>query len=95
MTKSLTNKLYIKMKIFSLRMVNESSLDEYVDEFNKVYDALVTIDKGLSDESKVLLWISSLPKSYEHFVDALLYEKQTISLKKVKLAFGIKKLKDK
>ena len=49
----------------------------------------------LSDESKSLLLISSLPKSYEYFVDALLYGRQTLSLEEVKSTLGTKKLKDK
>ena len=73
MTKSLANRLYIKKKMFSMRMIEGASLDEHIDEFNKVCDELETIDEELSDESKALLLISSLPKSYEHFVDALLY----------------------
>ncbi|KAH9706020.1 Integrase catalytic domain-containing protein [Citrus sinensis] len=64
-------------------------------EFNKVCDELETIDEGLSDESKTLLLISYLPKSYEHFVDALLYGRQTLSPEEVKSALGTKKLKDK
>ncbi|KAH9751241.1 Integrase catalytic domain-containing protein [Citrus sinensis] len=95
MTKSLANRLYIKKKMFSLRMIKEASLDEHIDEFNKVCDELETIDEGLSDESKALLLISSLPKLYEHFVDASLYERQTLSLEEVKSALGTKKLKDK
>ncbi|XP_024043045.1 uncharacterized protein LOC112099805 [Citrus clementina] len=91
----LIKRLYIKKKMFSLRMIEGSSLDEHIDEFNKVGDALETIDEGLSDESKALLLISLLPKSYEHFVDALLYGRQTLSLEEVKSALGTKKLKDK
>lgn len=44
MTKSHANRLYIKKKLFSLRMTEGSSLDEHID-FNKVCDALDTIDK--------------------------------------------------
>ncbi|KAH9770104.1 hypothetical protein KPL71_012259 [Citrus sinensis] len=95
MTKSLANRLYIKMKMFSLKMIEGASLNEHIDEFNKVCDELETINEGLSDESKALLLISSLPKSYEHFVDALLYGRQTFSLEEVKSALGTKKLKDK
>ncbi|KAH9734079.1 hypothetical protein KPL71_017263 [Citrus sinensis] len=76
-------------------MIEGASLNEHIDEFNKVCDELETIDEGLSDERKALLLISSLPKSYEHFVDTLLYEMQTLSLKEVKSALGTKKLKDK
>ena len=76
-------------------MIEGASLNVHIDEFNKVCDELKTIDEGLSDESKALLLISSLPKSYEHFVDALLYGRQTLSLEEVKSALGTKKLKDK
>ncbi|KAH9750945.1 Integrase catalytic domain-containing protein [Citrus sinensis] len=95
MTKSLANRLYIKKKMFSLKMIEEASLNEHVDEFNIVCDELETIDEGLSDDSKALLLISSLPKSYKHFVDTLLYRRQTLSLEEVKSALGTKKLKDK
>ncbi|KAH9679832.1 hypothetical protein KPL71_026291 [Citrus sinensis] len=95
MTKSLANRLYIKRKMFSLKMIEGASLNEHIDEFNKVCDEPETINEGLSDESKALLLISSLPKSYEHFVDALLYGRQTLSLEEVKSALGTKKLKDK
>ncbi|KAH9779695.1 Integrase catalytic domain-containing protein [Citrus sinensis] len=81
--------------MFSLRMIERASLNEHIDEFNKVCDELETIDEGLSDESKALLLISSLPKSYEHFVNALLYGRQTLSLEEVKYALGTTKLKDK
>lgn len=71
MTKSLANRLYIKKKMFSLNMAKSASLDDHIDEFNKLYDDLDTIDKGLSDESKALLLISSLPKSYTYFASNL------------------------
>ncbi|KAH9760208.1 hypothetical protein KPL70_000097 [Citrus sinensis] len=61
MTKSLANRLYIKKKMFSLKMIEGASLNEHIDEFNKVCDELETIDEGLNDESKALLLISSLP----------------------------------
>ncbi|KAH9649072.1 hypothetical protein KPL70_025842 [Citrus sinensis] len=76
-------------------MIEEASLNEHIDEFNKVCDELEIINEGLSDESKALLLISSLPKSYKHFVDTLLYGRQTLSLEEVKSALGTKKLKDK
>ena len=81
--------------MFSLRMIEGASFDEHTNEFNKVCNELETINEGLSDESKALLLISSLLKSYEHFVDALLYRRQALSLEKVKYALGTTKLKDK
>lgn len=41
-------------------------MNTLIDVFNKVCDTLETIDEGLNDESKALLFISSLPKSMEN-----------------------------
>ena len=95
MKKSLANRLYIKKRMFTLKMHEGSSLDEHLDEFNKVCDTLETIDAALEDEDKALLLISSLPKSYEHFIDALMYGRQTLSLDEVKSALSTKKLQGK
>ena len=76
-------------------MLQGSSLDDHLDEFNKVYDTLETIDVALSDEDKVLLLISSLPKSYEHFVDALMFGRQTLTLDEVRSALSTKELQGK
>lgn len=92
MTKSLANMLYIKKKIFTLKMVNGSSLEEHIDEFNKVCDTLETIDEGLNDEGKTLLLISSLPQSYSNFVDALMYGRQILSLYEVKATLNTRGL---
>ena len=95
MTKSLANRLYIKKRMFTMKMVEGSSLDHYIDEFNKVCNTLKSIDEGLNDEGKALLLISSLPKSYEHFVDALMYRRQTLTLDEVKVALNTRELQGK
>ena len=46
MAKSLANRLYIKKRMFTLKMGKGSSLDDHIDEFNKVCDNLETIDEG-------------------------------------------------
>ncbi|KAH9728046.1 hypothetical protein KPL70_008880 [Citrus sinensis] len=95
MTKSLTNRLHIKKRMFSLKMAEGSSLDDHIDEFNRVCDTLETIDESLSDESKALLLVSSLPQSYSNFVDALMYERQTLSLDEVKAVLNTRGLQQK
>ena len=95
MTKSLANRLYIKKMMFTLKMAEGSSLDEHIDEFNKVCDTLETIDEGLNDEGKALLLISSLPPSYSNCVDALVYGRQSLSLDEVKAALNTRGLQDK
>ncbi|KAH9725257.1 hypothetical protein KPL70_007804 [Citrus sinensis] len=93
--KSLANRLYIKMRMFTLKIVEGTSLDDHLDEFNKVCDTLETIDVALDDEDKALLLISPLPKSYGNFVDELMYGRQTLSLDEVKSALNTKELQEK
>ena len=93
--KSFSNRLYIKKRMFTLKMLEGSSLDDHLDEFNKVCDTLETINASFSDEDKTLLLISSLHKSYEHFVDALMYGRRTLTLDEVKSALNTKELQGK
>ena len=93
MTKSLANSLYIKKRMFSLKMVEGSSFEEHIDEFNKVCGTLETIDESLNDECKALLLISSLPQSYSNY--ALMYGKKTLSLDEVKAALNTTCLQEK
>ena len=58
-------------------------------------DTLEIIDESLSDESKALLLVSSLPPSYSNFVDALMYGRQTLSLDEVKAALNTRGLQEK
>ena len=95
MTKSLANRLYIKKRMFTLRMVEGSFLEEHIDEFNKVCDTLETIDAAFDDEGQALLLISSLPTSYENLVDALMYGRQTLTLDEVKSALNTRELQEK
>ncbi|KAH9801561.1 hypothetical protein KPL71_001082 [Citrus sinensis] len=95
MTKSLANRLYIKKRMFTLKMAGGSSLEDRIDEFNQVCDTLEIIDDGLADEGKALLLVSSLPSSYSNFVDALMYGRQTLSLDEVKAALNIRGLQEK
>ena len=95
MKKSLANRLYIKKRMFTLKMTEGSSLDKHIDEFNQVCDTLATIDEALDDEGKALLLVSSLPGSYKNFVDALMYGRQTLSLDEVKSALNTRELQEK
>lgn len=90
MTKSLLNKLYIKKRTLTLKMAEGSSLEEYIDEFNKVCDTFETIDKG-----KALFLVSSLPLSYSNFIDTLIYSRQTLSSYEVKASSNTKGLQKK
>ncbi|KAH9753276.1 hypothetical protein KPL71_015010 [Citrus sinensis] len=91
--KSLAKRLYMKMRLYTFSMKDGVAMKDHVDEFNKLILDLENVNIILEDENGALILLSSLPESNEHFVDTLLYGRQTLSLKDVKDALESKALK--
>nr|GEV27032.1 retrovirus-related Pol polyprotein from transposon TNT 1-94 [Tanacetum cinerariifolium] len=53
---------------------------EHIDEFNKIVLDLANIKVKFEDEDLALLLLTSLPASYEHFVDTFLYGREALTL---------------
>ena len=84
MTKSLANRLCLKQQLYSFKLTKSRSITEQLADFNKILDDLENIEVKHDDEDKALLLLNALPKSFEHFKDALLYRRdQTITLEEV------------
>src|SRR5205809_7082755 len=66
---------------------------QHRDVFNSIIMDLGNIDIKVESKDQVLIVLSSLPASYETFVDTLLYGKDTISLDDVSSELKSKKLK--
>nr|GEU65179.1 retrovirus-related Pol polyprotein from transposon TNT 1-94 [Tanacetum cinerariifolium] len=80
MTKSLANKFYLKKKLYTFYMPAGQKKSEHIDEFNKIVLDLANIEVKFEDEDLALLLLTSLPVSYEHFVDTLLYGRKALTL---------------
>lgn len=62
-------------------MVENKYVSEQIDDFNKIVDNLENIEVSLDDEDKALILLNSIPKSDEHFKDAMVYGREhTISV---------------
>lgn len=87
MTKSLANRLYMKQKLYSFKIIDERHISEKIEEFTKIMDDLENIDVKMEEEDKALILLNYLPRSYENFRDTLLYgREQGISLEEVQSA---------
>ncbi|GKC65787.1 hypothetical protein Tco_1098385 [Tanacetum coccineum] len=93
MTKSLANKLYLKKKLYTFYMPASRKISEHIDEFNKIVLDLANIEVNFEDEDLALLLLPSLPASYEHFVDTLLYGRKELTLEDVTATLNSKEIK--
>nr|GEU73717.1 retrovirus-related Pol polyprotein from transposon TNT 1-94 [Tanacetum cinerariifolium] len=94
MTKSLANKLYLKKKLYTFYMPAGRKISEHIDEFNKIFLDLANIEVKFEDEDLALLLLTSLPASYEHFVDTLLYGQEAFTLEDVMATLNSKEIKE-
>nr|GFA74457.1 retrovirus-related Pol polyprotein from transposon TNT 1-94 [Tanacetum cinerariifolium] len=83
MTKSLANRLYLKKKLCTYYMSPGTKLDDHIDEFNKLILDLKNIDIEIEDEDQSLMLLTSLPSSYENFVQTLLYGRESLTMEDV------------
>ena len=70
--------------LYTLQIEEGSSLENHIDNFNRIILDLEDINVKLEDEDKAIILSSSLPPSYEHFIDTLLYGRQSITMVDVK-----------
>ena len=95
MKKSLTHKLFLKKRLYTFFMKENVSIQEHIDVFNKIILDLEGVENiKICDEDKAFFLLSSLPKSYEGFVDTMLYGRTTLMVEDMKVSLCSKKYKD-
>ena len=95
MTKSLTNKLLLKQRLFGLRMQEGTPLRDHLDQLNTILLELRNIDVKVEDEDAALILLVSLPLSYENFVQSFIVGKDTVSLEEVRSSLHTRELRHK
>ncbi|GJZ81928.1 retrotransposon protein, putative, ty1-copia subclass, partial [Tanacetum coccineum] len=69
-------------------------ISEHIDEFNKIVLDLANIKVKFEDEDLALLLLTSLPESYEYFVDTLLYGRKALTLDDAMATLNSKEIKE-
>jgi hypothetical protein len=70
-SKSLVNKLFLRKKLYNLRMRDGDSVAERLNAFNTVVSQLVSVDIKISDEDKCISLLCSLPYFWDSLVVAI------------------------
>ncbi|KAE8691239.1 hypothetical protein F3Y22_tig00110890pilonHSYRG00161 [Hibiscus syriacus] len=86
MSKSLTTKLYLKQRLYGLKMQDDHDLAQHVNVFNQIVSDLARLDVKIEDEERAMILLCSLPPSYEHMVTTLTYGKETINIEEITAA---------
>jgi hypothetical protein len=61
MTKSLTNKLRLKERLYTIHMSEGTSMQSHLNEFNSIIVDLESLDVKIDGEDKTILLVVSLP----------------------------------
>jgi hypothetical protein len=67
-SKSLVNKLFLRKKLYNLRMRDGDSVADHLNAFNTVVSQLVSVDIKILDEDKCISLLCSLPDLWESLV---------------------------
>jgi len=86
MTKSLSNRVLLKGKLFGFKIPEDKPISESLDEFNRLIIDLANIEIKIEDEDQAIMILNALPKSYSTFVEAMKYAKESLSLEDVQAA---------
>jgi hypothetical protein len=77
MNKSLANKLRLKERLYTIHMSEGTSMQSHLNEFNSIIVDLESLDVKIDDEDKTILLVVSLPPSFKHFKEIMLYGNHT------------------
>ena len=92
MTKSLVNHLYLKLRLHSFKMEECTTIEDHLDEFNKIILDLENIDVTVEEEDQTIILLNLFDKSYINFVDTLMFSHETLSVEEVQSALNSKEL---
>ena len=76
MSKSLTNKILLKKKLYGIKVAEGLVQDQHINVFNNIISDLNRVDVKCEEEDMALILLNSLPESYENLVTTLMWGKK-------------------
>nr|GFA17578.1 retrovirus-related Pol polyprotein from transposon TNT 1-94 [Tanacetum cinerariifolium] len=89
----LYGKVYLKMKLYTYYMSPGTKLADHSNKFNKLILDLANIDIEIDDEYQPLMLLTSLPSSYDNFVETLLFGREFLTMEDVLTTLNSRELK--
>ena len=85
MKKSLTNRLQLKLRLYTLHIAEDTSISNHIVEYTSILNDLGKLDVKVEDEDQaLLLLLCSLPTQYKSLRDMMIYGREKISLEDMK-----------
>ena len=85
-TKTLSNKSYLKTRLYKCKMQEGGNLRNHIREFERIISDLKDVDVKVEDDDQALLLMLSLPKSYESLTQTMLLMENLHSFEAAKQA---------
>ncbi|KAL1214098.1 Retrovirus-related Pol polyprotein from transposon TNT 1-94 [Cardamine amara subsp. amara] len=79
----LSNRVYLKYKLCRFRMNESLSVEENIDEFERLVDDLSNANVSISDEDQAIRLLISLPERFDKLRDVLKYGRTSLTLDEV------------
>ena len=80
--KNMTNKLWLKKQLYSLKMPEGGDLVAHIQRFNQVCSEVISLYVKI-DEDRALLLLYYLLRSYDGLITTLVYGKEILNYKEV------------
>lgn len=81
--KSLSNNLFLKDELHSLKIKKGSNMMEHLSTFNRRIAYLQRSDEVYKSKDKAVILLTSVPPSYKHFCTTLMFGKRTLKYEEV------------
>ncbi|XP_039061229.1 uncharacterized protein LOC120205409, partial [Hibiscus syriacus] len=81
--KSLTSKLHLKQRLYSLKLAKGLYLEEQLTAFKETISNMETLEVKYNQEDLGMIFLCSLPPSYSSFKVTILYSHETLTLEEV------------